>query len=125
VHGHVALLVGQPRHRLHHLLAQGRRDAHRVGEPQRPTVSQQELARRHLRHRRAGQGLDAFLPEEHAEQPLAAGQPADVEVAQERLGGWRSVLPETRAFVKQPAQRRSVLAVTATPYPALKPSPWP
>jgi hypothetical protein len=56
-------------------------------EWQPAAVGQPQLPRHDLGDGGAQDGLDAGVLEEHAQQPLPTGQPADAEVAQERLGG--------------------------------------
>jgi hypothetical protein len=71
---------------LDHVGADERRHDHRVLERHGPAVGEDDLAGRDLRGRHVEDAVDLLALEEHAEQLLAAGQPADPEVPRERLG---------------------------------------
>ena len=68
------------------LLAQERRHDHGVAEGDLLTVGELHRAVVDVVDAHRDLGVDALLLEEHPEQLLAVGEPADAEVAEERLG---------------------------------------
>ena len=85
--GDVALVVGQPWGCADDVPGQERRHHHGVPEGHGGAVGELDLVRCDLLERDAGQRGDALLLQEHLQEFLAAGQAADAELADERLGG--------------------------------------
>jgi hypothetical protein len=79
--------LGVPQARgVHHFGADERRDHHRILEWELAAVGQADLAGGDPFHGDVEDPLDLLSAEEHAQQLLPAGQPADPEVPRERLG---------------------------------------